>query len=121
MQTINLIEQEMPYEINEEMKVLRTNLQFCGTDKKVILFTSAFSGEGKSTVALDLARSLVELGRRVMLIDTDMRNSGLTRMVEGEAPQYGLSHYLSKQCEMKDVIYATNTPKLSVRERRFPI
>ena len=47
MALIELNRLELPYEINEEMKNLRTNLQFCGNDKQVILMTSTFSGEGK--------------------------------------------------------------------------
>ena len=48
---------ELPYEINEELKLLRTNLQFCGTDKKVICITSAVASEGKSTTVLNLCPS----------------------------------------------------------------
>ena len=64
---------ELPYAINEEMKTLRTNIQFCGKDKKVILLTSAVQNEGKSTLALCLCKSFAELGKRVLLIDADMR------------------------------------------------
>ena len=96
--TINIKLQELPYEINEELKVLRTNIQFCGTDKRVLLLTSAFSGEGKSTVSLDLCRSFSELGKTVLLIDADMRNSKLVDTIDGEKPEQGLSHYLSRQC-----------------------
>ena len=63
MPSVRLRKDEMPYEINEELKLLRQNLLFCGADKKVILLTSTFSGEGKSTVTLDLCRSLSELGK----------------------------------------------------------
>lgn len=114
MAVIELTLNELPYEINEEMKALRTNLQFCGDDKQVILMTSSFSGEGKSTVALDLCRSLTELGKRTLLIDADMRKSVLRKKVIGPVPKKGLSHYLSGQCELKDLIYKTGTPNFSV-------
>jgi len=114
MLSIELEKQELPYEINEELKLLRTNLQFCGTDKRVILVTSAFSGEGKSTVALDLCHSLTELGKSVLLIDADMRKSMLKQKVIGQQPTYGLSHLLSGQCEIDDVFYTTNVRNLSV-------
>ena len=77
MPVVELKKEELPYEMNEEFKLLRTNIQFSGTDKKVLLLTSAFSGEGKSTVALELCRSFTELGKTVLLIDADMRNSAL--------------------------------------------
>ena len=114
MAVIELTLKELPYEINEEMKTLRTNLQFCGDDKQVILMTSSFSGEGKTTVSLDLCQSLTELGKRTLLVDADMRKSVLRKKVNGPVPKKGLSHYLSGQCELKDLIYKTSIPNLSV-------
>lgn len=104
MQTIRLRREKRPYEINEELKLLRTNLQFCGADKHIFLMTSAFSGEGKSTVSFDLCTSFAELGKNVVLIDADMRKSVRKHKIIGKAPEYGLSHYLSGQCELQDVI-----------------
>lgn len=114
MALIELTRSELPYEINEEMKNLRTNIQFCGDDKQVILLTSTFSGEGKSTIALDLCRSMTELGMRVLLIDADMRKSVLKKKVNGPVPKRGLSHYLSGQCGLDELIYKTTTDNLSV-------
>ena len=94
---------ELPYAINEEMKTLRTNIQFCGKDKKVILLTSAVQNEGKTTLALNLCRSLVELGKSVLLIDADLRKSIVKDRVVKGAVNKGLSHLLSGQCELADV------------------
>lgn len=94
---------ELPYAINEEMKTLRTNIQFCGKDKKVILLTSAVQNEGKTTLAVNLCRSFAELGKSVLLIDADMRKSVMkSRLVSGKIDK-GLSHLLSGQCELSDV------------------
>lgn len=94
---------ELPYAINEEMKTLRTNIQFCGKDKKVILLTSAVQNEGKTTLALNLCRSFAELGKSVLLIDADMRKSVMKdRLISGKLEK-GLSHLLSGQCELMDV------------------
>lgn len=112
MQTIRLKREKRPYEINEELKLLRTNLLFCGADKHVFLMTSAFSGEGKSTVVFDLCQSLAELGKNVILIDTDMRKSMTKRRIIGTVPENGLSHYLSGQCELDDVICQTDVEQL---------
>ncbi|MBR5093495.1 MAG: tyrosine protein kinase, partial [Oscillospiraceae bacterium] len=65
---ITINKREMPYDVNEAMKLLRTNLQFCGKDKKVIMITSTLADEGKSTVSMNLCRSLTQLGSRVILI-----------------------------------------------------
>ena len=114
MNYIALEKRELPYEIAEELKLLRTNLLFCGKDKKVIMLTSCVSGEGKSTISLELARSFVGLGNRVLLIDADLRKSVLEdRVVDGNI-RSGLTHYLSGQCSLSHAVYATETEGLDV-------
>ena len=66
---------DQKYTMKESLRALKTNIQFCGDDIRTIVITSALPNEGKSTVTLDLARSLTESGKRVLLIDTDMRKS----------------------------------------------
>ena len=61
--------------MDEAYKALRTNIQFCGADKKVIAFTSCTPNEGKSNVTFHLAASLAESGKSVLLIDADLRKS----------------------------------------------
>ena len=112
MQTIRLKREKRPYEINEELKLLRTNLLFCGADKHVFLMTSAFSGEGKSTISFDLCLSLAELGKNVILIDADLRKSVRKQKIIGNVPENGLSHYLSGQCELDDLICQTDIDQL---------
>ena len=102
--------------MKEALRTLRTNIQFCGDDKKVIMFTSAIPNEGKSTTTVNLARSLSEAGKSVLLIDTDMRKSVLMGRLKAkpteETQVCGLSHFLSGQKELMDIIYLTQIPKL---------
>lgn len=104
------------YTKTESLRALKTNLQFCGDDVKTILFTSSVPDEGKSTVTFDLARSLTESGKSVLLIDTDMRKSVLAGRLRAKALTkneiQGLSHYLSGQRKLTEVLYATQIPKL---------
>lgn len=113
MQKVVLKSRELPYEVNEELKYLRTNIQFCGAEKKVILFTSSIAGEGKSTTVLNLAKAMTELGKRVLLIDADLRKSRLkSQLQDPKAFQYGLAHYLSDMASAADSICATDNPYL---------
>ena len=115
MQQISINRREMPYDINESMKLLRTNLQFCGKDKKVILITSTLADEGKSTVSLNLCRSLAQLGSRVILIDADMRKSVIAdRYGKGERNMPGLSHLLSGRCGLEEVLTGTDVENLQL-------
>jgi Mrp family chromosome partitioning ATPase len=87
MEQIVLKQHELPYEVAEQLKTLRTNIRFCGDDKRVILITSCLSGEGKSTMSLELTRSLAELDKRVLLIDCDLtEEDGVYLMPAGAIP-----------------------------------
>lgn len=114
METIKLKPRAQDYETREEVKTMRTNLLFCGSDKKVILITSCLAGEGKSTIAMNLAQSLAEIKKKVLLIDVDLRKSVLPRQVEGERPRKGLTHYLSGQASIADIIYLSEEPKFHI-------
>ena len=106
MKTIKLEAQALSYEMNEELKQLRANIQFCGADKKIIMMTSAMAHEGKSVLSLELAESFAELGKRVLLLDIDMRKSVLTdKILDKDKTVTGLSEYLSGQAELEDLVY----------------
>lgn len=114
MQTIELRNLAMDYRSNEAYKTLRTNIEFSGDDKKVIVFTSSTPNEGKSTVTISLAHSLAEGGKKVLFIDADLRKSVLIgrHKVVGEIK--GLSHFLAGQAEVKDIICKTQQEGLCV-------
>ncbi len=99
---------------SEAYKTLRTNIEFSGSDNKVIVLTSSTPNEGKSTVALGLAVSLCDNGKRVLFVDADLRRSVLIGRHRVTKEVKGLSHYLSGQAEMNDVVCRTQEPGLFV-------
>lgn len=98
----------------EAYKVLRTNLQFCGQDIQVIAITSCNENEGKTTVALHLARSLAELGKEVLLIDADMRKSVLAGRNSNAKDVVGLSELLTGMVALGEALYQTQYPTLQL-------
>ena len=78
--------------MDEAYKALRTNIQFCGADKKVIAFTSCTPNEGKSNVTFHLAASLAESGKSVLLIDAELRTSVKIARLHVEDEVKGLTH-----------------------------
>ncbi len=111
MQKVNFKPHELPYQISEQIKYIRANIQFCGDEKKVILFTSTTASEGKSSLTLELAKSMAELGKRVLLVDADLRRSTLKSQVANrEAVRLGLSHYLSGLANLDESLCVTDEP-----------
>ena len=100
--------------VQEAYKVLRTNLQFCGQDMKVIALTSCNENEGKTTVSLHLARSLAELGKKVIMIDGDMRKSVIVGRNTSASKVSGLSEALTGMKKVSECIYATQYPDLNI-------
>jgi len=82
--------------ISEIFRILRTNLQFMNTKSglKSLLITSASPSEGKSWTSANLAIIFAQAGKKVILVDCDMRKGRLFSMFEVK-PSPGLSNYLS--------------------------
>ena len=103
---------KLDYRSNEAYKNLRTNIQLCGSDVKVIMVTSATPNEGKSSVSFNLAVSLAESGKKVIFIDADLRKSILVGRYKINKSVKGLTHFLSGICKFDEVMYATNVENL---------
>lgn len=109
--------EQLGYGKKEAFNSLRTNLSFCGDDIRVIAFTSCTPDEGKSSTVMELGRSLAEDGKRVLLLDADLRKSVLVgrhhaRLENGGIR--GMSHYLSGQAKREEVLFETNVKNLDI-------
>ena len=102
------------YFMEEALNVLRTNIQFCGKDVKLIALTSVTQNEGKTVLALHLGRSLSELGKRVLVIDADLRKSVMVGRNSNSRNVTGLSETITGMANLQDCIYATQYSDLDV-------
>ncbi len=102
------------FSTQEAYKTLRTNLQFCGSDIKIIEITACGENEGKTVVSLQIAKSFAELNKKVLLIDADMRKSVMAARNTDAVTQCGLSEYLSGLASLGDCIWTTEEPAFHV-------
>lgn len=107
-----LIGGEVSFAAAEAYKLLRTKLQFAfadGNESHVIGISSALSGEGKSLSSINLAYSLSQLGKRVVLIDCDMRRPTLAEKLKIQKKP-GLSNFLTGQCNLEELFQFCGIP-----------
>jgi succinoglycan biosynthesis transport protein ExoP len=90
---------------SEAVRRLRTNLQFIdiGNRSKSIVISSSIPGEGKSTIAINLAVSLADAGARVILVDADLRRPSIAEYL-GIEGGVGLTTVLIGRAQVEDVL-----------------
>lgn len=97
--------QEMPFSYVEAYKSLRTNLQFASIDQNIkrLIVTSSIPGEGKTTVAINLAITLAETGAKVLLLDCDLRKPSIHRYLQINTRIIGgLTNLLSQKTAIEE-------------------
>ncbi len=101
--------------VAEAFRRIRTNLQFAAPAdrQRTILVTSPIPQDGKTTVASNLAIVQAQSGRRVLLIDANLRRPELSRVFEGLSPQ-GLSNILVGEGTLATCVSKTKIPNLDV-------
>ncbi len=97
--------QRADFAVRESLRMLRTNLQFMNVDDppRKIVVTSALPGEGKSTVAANLAGALADSGQHVVLIDGDLRRPTVADSVDVDG-SVGLTDVLAGRVEIASAL-----------------
>lgn len=89
----------------ESFRSIRASLQFAGAKRgQVIAITSALPQEGKTTTSICLARSMALSGDRVLLVDCDLRQHGVSRFMQKEEGRPGLSEVLRGTAKLEDAL-----------------
>ena len=103
---LQIISKTAPFQYVEAYKTLRTNLNFMAVSNQYqkIVVTSSIPGEGKSNVAINLCVSLAETGKKVLLIDCDLRKPVLHRYLKAGHNIKGVSNVLSNQCTLDEAL-----------------
>ncbi|MEJ7829060.1 MAG: CpsD/CapB family tyrosine-protein kinase, partial [Segetibacter sp.] len=111
-----VIEDGKPGIVVEQFRKLRTSFHYLGinaTTRKKILVTSTISGEGKSFTALNLSLTLAAEGKKVVIIEGDLRKPTLFKQL-GLAEKEGISNYLLGELELDRILKPTEYPNLSI-------
>ena len=100
--------------ISEAYRAFRTSLLLASAKSpKVIVITSSFAQEGKTTTSTNLAAVLAQMGKPVALVDADLRRPRLQKVFRGKM-NLGLVNYLAANISLEDIIQPTEVPSLSV-------
>ncbi len=99
----------------EGYRTLRTNLKFLNLegDRNAILFTSAVPEEGKSTIMVNLGAALSEMGKKVLLVEADLRKPVMNKFFD-VSKEKGLTGVLAGTSSLEDSIYYTGHDNLYV-------
>lgn len=105
---------DLDYSGNEAFNTISSNLIFAGKNIKKIVITSCEPNDGKSFVAIQTTLNMARRGKRVLLIDADLRMSVLNAQyqIRLSGAAMGLAHFLSGQCALDNAIYQTNIPNV---------
>ena len=108
---ISLIQSKEP--VVDAYRHVRTNMQFSNIDTslKRIMVTSSIPGEGKTLTTANLAISFAELGKRILVVDCDLRKSH-QHILFNARKSPGLSDYLARDIALEKTIYTTHVPNL---------
>ncbi|MFS1511119.1 CpsD/CapB family tyrosine-protein kinase [Chengkuizengella sp. SCS-71B] len=101
--------------ISEQYRTIRTNIQFAAVDQNIksIVVTSSTPAEGKSTTTANLAIVFAQQGKRVLLVDADLRKPTMHYTFQ-LFNTFGLTNVLASQAAINGVMSETEIEHLSV-------
>lgn len=101
--------------ISEAFRTLRTNIQFANIDKEIksIVFTSSGPGEGKSSIISNLAVTMSQIGKKVLLIDCDLRKPRMHKIFHIPVNE-GLTNILALNEDYKKIVKKTEIEGLDI-------
>jgi len=109
---------ELSYAANEAINTLCTNLTFSGENTKRIMLTSCHASEGKSFLSMHIVQTLAKLGKKVALVDCDLRKSVIARKFlsfEDNSSVKGVSHFLAGMVPQEEIVYVVKgTPNMFI-------
>jgi len=110
------IESELKSPISESYRALRTNLQFACLNKsvKTIMLTSSTRGEGKTTSSINLAIIIAQTGKKVLLIDADLRRPRIHHTFNLKRERGLTSLLVSSELKTEDCILDSGVENLSI-------
>ena len=100
-------------DFSEEIRGLRIRVERAmeSGDKKVLLVSSAIPGEGKTTICVNLAMAMAQRGKRVLIIDCDLRNPSVAKALRMKT-KHSVVDYLSGKMMLRELLYATDVENL---------
>lgn len=100
----------LDYAGEEAMNTVCTNLSFAGRNIRRVVVTSCEANDGKSFLTLQMVRNLAKRGKKILLVDGDLRKSVMNSVydVQLEGDGKGLAHYLAGHCTVEECVYETN-------------
>lgn len=106
-----------PKSVNtEQFNTIRTNIEFSNVDRdsSSLMITSSTVSEGKSTISANLAVAFARQGKRVILVDTDLRRPTISATFKMNDPKGITSYLASSDVNIKDIVYKTSIQNLYV-------
>jgi len=110
-----VVESDPKSAVAEAFRGLRTAIHFSSLrrDSKVVMITSSFPGEGKSTIAANLALTFAQAGNRVILVDCDLRRPSMNTIF-GHSRSPGITEVLAGDVPLEQALHSTDINNISL-------